>query len=621
MGWKEDLEELGLPFEQWGISFDKIPKLGKAHLMLILNAMMQGLDEGGGSLEVMDEGVSLGFYKIMNFVGADVMAQDPALPDQVNVYIPPPAFVSHWNTADGSNGNQAVSESLSRITTRISTPNGGEGSPFKTGGWAGSNRDTVNNSVVTFTTPGNTTGFGGDCTMAVEIYDADGVTLLDSFSTGITGNGTFFHGGYAQIVTSGYGPDSMRFQANVSIQIDMSVLLPAGGRYHVVATHTTDSATDGTGPYTYTQSDVFYDTDPTTPAINSTVGLVETGGSILTKHLSGIEYYILGSEFTVDVNDIDQLNRNTIRVSDNLRLEGSELGLPQLQHSPFGTGAANFIGWNNDNDTDDVDYLYTAWAITSNNFRYIGPSGNIYSFPRDPWANGGNVNSPDQDILIDTYGVTSGDLVENFDDENRRQDSGFNGGSWAGNWNSVNALLAGEAIVFGGTLRVPNQTNYIRSDGPNSPNANWIGYKPDLGGANPDYSALGAPASYYRTWRDVTGLSRSSGTLVFTGTFAGGNALADLVSGGLQVRFWKVAGIGNVGPPPGNPFELFLDGGPYNFGTFDDGVTDGQIREATSSGNTINFTFGGFNMQDGVYMEITIVDPAIRIDGITAVFF
>jgi hypothetical protein len=106
--------------------------------------------------------------------------------------------------------------------------------------------------------------------------------------------------------------------------------------------------------------------------------------------------------------------------------------------------------------------------------------------------------------------------------------------------------------------------------------------------------------------------------MVFAGTFAGGTALADLISGNLRVIVRKIGATVGVYGPISNP--LFLHGSGYNFGTFDDGTTDGKIRLGSSSGNTINGTFGGFNATNGIYVEINIVDPAIRIDTVTVTF-
>jgi hypothetical protein len=79
----------------------------------------------------------------MNFVGTDVLAEDSGTPGQVNVYIPTPTFLSHFNTTDGTN-DASVDGNKSFSSPRISSPTT-EGNPFQTGSapntsWAGSNR-------------------------------------------------------------------------------------------------------------------------------------------------------------------------------------------------------------------------------------------------------------------------------------------------------------------------------------------------------------------------------------------------------------------------------------------------------------------------------------------------
>ncbi|NJO18570.1 MAG: hypothetical protein HC877_23435, partial [Thioploca sp.] len=103
---------------------------------------------------------------------------------------------------------------------------------------------------------------------------------------------------------------------------------------------------------------------------------------------------------------------------------------------------------------------------------------------------------------------------------------------------------------------VPNQTTLIRTDGPLSPNANWTFYNPNVGGPNPDYSALGPPVDYYRTFVDVAGSFRASFNMIFTGSFAAGDVLADFLAGNLEIYIYRVSGLGNVGPPPGNTTPL-----------------------------------------------------------------
>ena len=583
-------------------------------------AVVSRSGEGGTKLTVQDEGTDVSTdVSTLNFIGSDVRAL-LASAGTVAIYIPSPAFDSHWNTSDGSNGNQSVSESISRTTSRISTPTS-EGNPFKTGGWANSNQAATNSSSVTFTTSAVTTGWGGDSTMTVTMYDADGASVLETYTTGsITGNGTNTSSGGRIVVTiSSYAANVTRFSAKASIAVNAGAIFTAnsleGGRYHCVCSMTTDTATDGSGPYVYTQTSVFYDTNPSTPSLSG-VSIAETGGSVVTKHLSGIEYYTTNSTFTIAVGDIDNLNRNTAKTSSNLRLRGSNYGLPTLNHCPFGTGSGNFSGWTSIYNNTNAAYSNAAWQITSSNFRFRGTTAIADARPSDPWGNGGTVNTSNGSILVDTYGTTSTNLVEDFDDENRRQTSNYNSGNTAGNWTSANSLSSGDALVMGGQLLVPSQS--VLTTGGSV--ANWSSYKPDAGGANPNYSSLGAPASFYRTIVDTAGTSRASFTIVFTGTFVS-NATTDLLNENLKI-FIRRRASANGGSTGTGGNALRLHGAEYNFATFDDGASTAgsRIRLGSSSTNTVVGTFGGFTCETGFFMQIQIANTAIKIDRLEVTF-
>lgn len=581
------------------------------------SGMSIGGGGGGSSLEIQDEGTAVDSnVTVINFIGADVQALS-AGSGIVSVYIPPPTFASHYNTQDGTT-DARVSENISRTTTRISTPTS-EGTPFSTGGWAGTNQPTTLSTSVTFSTGGDATGFGGNSTMTVTVYDADGTTALESHTTSaITANGSYGSGNIT-ITISNYATDTTRFKARPSITVAIGTILTAagrtGGRYHVEVTHTTDSTTDGSGPHTYTQSDVFIDTNPNTPSISGTTTIAETSGSVSTKHLSGIEYYINGSSFTVDVANIDNLNRNTARTSSNLNVSASNYGISTVNHSPFGTGSSNFSNWTNAFDNTGTDYQNTAFNISSSNYRFRGTNATASAFPRDPWGTGSTITSSAASILIDTYGTTSTNLAEYFDDENRRQDSTYNGGTSTGNWTSTNALSSGAALVLGGQLLVPDQATLTSG----ASNSNWSAYAPTTGGSNPDYSSLSAPVSYYRTIVDTAGSNRSSFSVVFTGNFVS-NATTDLANEDIRIFIRRRASAGG-GDSGTSANALLMHGSVYNFATFDDGVTDGHIRESSSSGNTVNCTFGGFSCEDGVFMEIEIVDSSVKISSLAFTFF
>jgi hypothetical protein len=577
---------------------------------------------GGTSITIQNDGVDLtNALRILNFVGSGVEAIAGGASGTINVYVPAPTFDSHWNTNDGANGNQFVSESISRTTARISTPTS-EGNPFSTGGTANTNAPATLSSTVTFTTPNTTSGWGGTSNMVVTVYDADGSSVLETYTTpNVTGNGTNTSGTGRIVVTiTSYAGDTTRFKAKASVAVDIGAILTAnsrqGGRYNVNSTMNADPATDGTGAYPYTQTAVFLDTNPTTPSIGGTVTIGETAGQVITKHLSGIEYYAQNTRFTAAVTDVDQLNRNTARTTQNLRLTGGNYQLGTLNQSPFGTGSGDFTGWNSNFDTDNVGYEKDDWAITSSNVRFRGTDASISAFPRDTWASGGTINSANSAILIDTYGTTSSNLVEDFDDEARRQTSNYNTGSTAGNWTSTNTLSNGEALVMGGEMIKPSSATLTNG----SSQADFSLYKPDLGGANPNYTALSATASYFRTIVDTTGTSRSSFTINFTGTFVV-DATTDLANQNLKIFIRRRASSNGGNAGYNTAFPLLVHGALYNFATFNDGVTNGQIREASSSGGTVNCTFGGLTCEGGFFIEIQIVNAAIKIDRFSVTFF
>ena len=576
---------------------------------------------GGSTLIIQDEGVQVeANVNTINFIGADVQAM-AAGSGIVAIYIPPPAFASHFNTTDGTTTG-TVTENISRTTAFIAAPTS-EGVPFSTGGWAGSNQAATTSTSVTFTTGGEVTGFGGNSTLAVTVYDANGSTVLETVTTAaITGDGSYGSGNIT-ITIAGYAADTTRFKATPTISVAINTLLAAqspareGGRYNVVSVMTTDTATDGTGPYTYTQPAVFLDTNPSTPSVSATPTIGETGGSVLTKHLSGLEYYILNSAFTMAVPDMDNLNRNTARTSQNLRITSTGYNIGTLNQSPLsgGAGNSNFSGWTSNYNVQNVSYTKTNYQLTASSYRYRATGAKISALVRDSWANSSTVNSATEAILIDTYGTTSTDLVEDFDDENRRQTANWNNGTSAGNWNSTTALVAGEAQVIGGELIVPSQATLTTGGG----NANWTAYQPDNGGSNPNYSSLGGNVNYYRTIVDSVGSSRAGFTISFSGTFVS-NATTDLANEHLKIFLSRVASSngGNAGPT--NTDLLNIHGALYNFNNFDDGVTNGQIREGSSSANTVNCTFGGYVCENGFYLHVLIANTAIRIDRLSVSF-
>jgi len=683
---------------------------------------------GGVSLTVQEEGVDVQTsVSTLNFVGADVQAQAGGAGIAI-IYIPTPTFASHFNTTDGDT-TATVIETLSRSTAFISAPTV-EGTPFETGGWAGSNQSATTVTSVVLG-PGGVaanlvTAMDGS-TFAITVSDGDG-TVMETYTTpAITGNGTSTSGSGDIIVTiTNYQSDTTKFKANVAVTVTAGDILTTagfdGGRYQTVVTQT---VTDGTGPYTYTQPGVFYDTNPSTPSIGGAVTISETGGSVLTKHLSGVEYYIIGSDFTMAVVDMNNLNRNTARISNNLQISAADYGISALEQSPIsgGAGNANFSGWTTNYNIQAVDYQKTDYAISSSNYRFRGNSATAGALVRDTWSPSGSTSSSTASILVDTYTSTSGDLYEAFDAENKRQASDYTS-AWvsataltvrtaatakievvdntqivggdtvtlrdstgtprvltaganftvgaAGSNTATNIVTsittnfntyftavvdsytntivnvteivigpsgnqvntssrpaaitvsnfeegANDALVMAGQLMAPNTSTLTSGAGA----SNWVGYSPTLGGANPNYSALGVPAVFFRTITDTTGLSRSSFQFVFTGTFVV-NATTDLANSNMRIFLRKVASPTGGALVGKTIVPMRLHGGTFGSdGAFNQGQTVGgsYVREGSSSVNTVNGTFGTYKCEDGLYIEIQIYNASIKIDRFDVTFF
>lgn len=598
----------------------------------------------GGAVTVLDEGVSLGNFSVLNFVGSDVDAQDSGIFSQVNIFIPPPAFASHFDTTDGTTTG-TVSETLAtpRTATRISTPSGGEGSPFFTGGWADSNQDTTLSSSVIFDTPQVVTGFGGDSTMTVNLFRSDGSAnqiLLETFTTpAIAANGNFVSGNITVNISS-YGADSTRFSAIPTITVNAGAALTtdgrSGGRYQIQIIHNTDTSTDGTGPYTFLQDWIFIDTDPATPSLSGVTIGEDPSGTVVTKFLSGLEYYGLGSEFQAQIADIDDHNSNTQRVPTTTTINAAEYGLPTLNQAPFtgGSGATNYGNYTNDDNQQNVTYdnQGTNYAITNASYRRIANDVNISGFIQDPWNSSGTSLSPDRLVAIDTFLTTgnSTSQVENYIDEEFRQtDRTFNGGSATGDFNSSILLATGityttdsgdaangiGAMVFNDQLMHPQSTTLVGGANDGTANSNWTNYFPNAGG-QPDYSVAAYDRAtlesvYFRTFT-VPGFPSTtqytSGEVTIVGNPVGADFVTDLENNDIRIYLRKIDGDGNTGLPNASP--IWLHGAAaFNFATFDDGTTQtnaGATARTNSSGNTVQFTFGGFFMEDGLYVEIVM---------------
>lgn len=632
-------------------------------------------------LHIKDEGVDVGTYKTINFIGDDVLAQDSGSPGQVNVYIPTPTFASHFNTTDGTTTG-TVSENIinpsggtwPRRIVRISTPTS-EASPyFKTNGWAGTNQDAYpvegsSKGAINFTTAQDVTGFSanatGDATITVNVYDADETTVLHTYTTPtLYTNGVYNNPADTRVVVTitGYTTDASKYKASVNVQTQVETIFDDhgldGGRYHVEIIMNTDTATDGGGTYTYTQDDIFLDTNANPiPTVDAMVLAESTDNTkIQTKHLSGVEYYILNSWFEVDGLDFDDLNRNTQgryditnRYTSNFTLTGTDYGLPGYTLAAWSPSVGSFGGtWTNQWDLVDANYSYDSWAINNTNYRFRNTDAVGRMVVYDPWTGPADtaVSVPAK-VLIDTWGTTSTNLGEDFEDESERLTRGsssytaFDSTATLGTAISNQTGSAGtfdDACVVGSRLV---RADKFFADNGDSPSLSTLIpdltlYKPDKNGANPNYSGYTGIPTYHRKFYTSSLLNISNLKIYFGGTFGTwGTAANALINS--QIKFYvRRVGTNSSGSFGHGANPLAVHGGLYNSGLpsqgFDDGAsgvdTPGSlIRTAVLSGtssNGVEATFGpaAYACTQGFWAEIQIVDPDIKLDyiNVTLVF-
>jgi hypothetical protein len=593
--------------------------------------------QSGGSLSFYNEGSAVqGTFTKVNFVGDQVLAQkDSSDSSRINVFIPSPTFASHYNTDDGTTDGTVYEKSpYIRSSAWISNPTE-EGNPFKTGGWAGSTQAATSSAIAIFEPGGPVTGLGGTSTVFVEVFDAGDIKIAEYETPSLTGDtqagsphtSSSPNAGIT-VAISGFSSDASRKKGIITVRVNMNTIfgniLPVaqtGGRYYVRITHKTDPSTDGS-IHVFQQDPIFYDANPapSSPVFTAPVrSLVESNipSQIITKHLSGVQYYALNSRFTYSINGIDSMNRNSQgrAQSDqtNFRVAAPNYGLPQIDQKTWAPTFGTFSGRTNLWNNNGVSYLNDNWQITEVDHRYRGVAGNATASLFDPWAPGSTSITTNQSILVDTFGVTSTPSVERFDDESRRLNS-----SYLGPWPSATPLVDGEACVVDGKLIRPDQ--YYLSSGASQTDLST--FKPDKTSANPNYTGFTSPASYYRKFETGNSDPFPSFRLVITGTFAGGSVLADLQSSALRIFVRRVnSADSNYASGPTSNALIMHTSNRFSSFAFNDGATlpGSYIRTDffDSATGTIEGTFGGRDALNGILVEIVIASPAIRLEQIT----
>jgi hypothetical protein len=460
------------------------------------------------SITVEDEGVVIcDTVHTINFKGVGVEAKD-CVNGVVNVYVPPPSYVSHFDTNDGDEGGSCVITDKVPTTRSVSSPTS-EGNPFNIGSWTGGQqKPTVHTSNSSFSlTTTNACSFKDNSTTTIEvnINDADESSTLATHTTSAIAGNTNVTAQGITINVSSWAVNEDQYQGIVTVSFNINTILNTNvltsGRFGVAIIHHNQPD----GDYTYTHANVaanvanlFYDDETNVGAITTT-SIVENVASPIQK--SGVYYYNLNSTFDTTLSGVDYLNSESYP-SPFLQLRGGEYGLGNVNINSFDGGLG---GYSSVFDVTNVTHSKTAWQITEANKYSVTTTANIIGRLID-WANA-DTNSNNDSVAIDTYASNATRILEHFRGESGgatytdRLESDL-----ATSWTSTTTLASAD----GGTgLQVGGTSLFY-------PSVNYTAYDPSSG-SQPNYSSLANDRYYYRAmWH--SGTSHSNGIFVIDGT-------------------------------------------------------------------------------------------------------
>ena len=366
---------------------------------------------GISSITVLDEGnLVSNKTTILNFIGTDVYAeQDDSNINQVNIYIPPPEYVSHFNTNDGT--TDARVNDYPTTLRHIANPTS-EGNPYKIGDWiAGNEYSTIKDSILTYQTNDYFSCKTNSTTFQVNIYDADETTVIATNQIVIDSDKNITQDGITINITN-FSSDQNQYKCKVNVQINLSLIIPSGGRFSIEMIHNDDVD----GIFTYKQNNIFYDINENLSTLTD-INIQEDSANIQTIQISGVYYYTLNSNFLLDINDIDWLNDRSYPII-QVQVDGSLLGISQLNLQ-----GSDLTNWNYQWDNQDASYHNTNYAINIQNYCLIGDA---YVRARTiDWNYGTWQNSNTLKVCINTYIDNSTRIYEDFRLETQRLKSDF----------------------------------------------------------------------------------------------------------------------------------------------------------------------------------------------------
>jgi len=336
--------------------------------------------------------------------------------------------------------------------------------------------------------------------------------------------------------------------------MNATLTLPAGFQGQISVQH----SVGGSQNYTYASFWV----DTTSQSITAAAPTVSVA-SATNKYLSGVPYYTSGTTFTVSGTNSDSLfdrgyvdNPMTLHVS---QFNASDV-TPTLTQIGFTEPLAI-------TDTIAGKNGYSATVqVGASAFRDM--DARAQATYRDVFGSATSGDSAAGTYRIDTYGTTSTNTVEYFDDEDKRflGDENFNNTSLAfadSNWNSatnITTTTVSGLVVYNGTLKYPS--------------IDHSSFSP----AGPNYTGQSGDFIYYRLF--IASGAFTQGTITFSGW---SNALSTIQGSNVEVHL-RYPNCSNYGNNNTNVWQdLSVDQTTYG--------GNGCLGSG-SSGSSVAFSFG-----------------------------
>jgi hypothetical protein len=487
----------------------------------------------GTSLDVVDyiTGETFSSISTMIFRGGSVTIPSPGSTatgvsvtgpaPTVTVWIPAPNYVGYFSPSLGGGTSRYIAQPTN--STYNTTP--GNSGDFGIGSWSPATNFSANTTRPTINSSSNLTAFtesefgcfNNGTTMSFTLYNHDGSVLSSIDNYVINGSGSTSSNGLVITVNS-FLPDSDRYKANVSGTIAVGTLFPNGGRFSWNVKHYNGegSGNAGFGIYSFTSSDILYDSDGSSSSANIAGGADFNELTPTTVQYSGVKFYAMSSTFALTASNINLLNDQTFPTTKQIDFTCTNLAVSgSLDGYADGTkgGVGSIItGWSIDWNNSGLTFSKTATVNSSSTYipgfstnNTISSSATSYvrSTIYD-WSTVGFSQSVSRAMLFDTYSPSSVTYANNpLDSETGRL--------------STTGVMSSGTAAFDSTLSLSttnvDELQYIFGR-VIYPQSNFTAFYPTINWtASVDYSSLSGDNKIFTVYTDINTGATTSLTL------------------------------------------------------------------------------------------------------------